>query len=96
METANILTEQEARDSLRLDGDSQYSEFEANNVSATAYIDNATGAKWESKAPIDPIAKACARLYVQQDFYHDKDHDFKDQIQEYLCILLAKARGTAT
>ena len=96
MEQANILTEAEARDALRLDGDCQYSVFEANNVSATAYIDNATGVKWEAKNPVDPLAKACARLCVQQDFYHDSDHDFQDRILEYLGILSAKARSTGS
>jgi len=91
MEKANILSEQEARDALRLDGDCQSSEFEANNASATDYIDEATGVRWETKNPIDPTAKACARLFIQQDYYHDKDHDFQERIQEYLGIL--KARG---
>jgi hypothetical protein len=95
MENADILTEQEARDALRLDGDCQYSVFRASNASATDYIDNATGVRWEKKNPVDPTAKAAARLFVQQDFYHDKDHDFREQIQEYLGILSAKGRRPA-
>jgi hypothetical protein len=88
---SNILTDKEACDALRLDDDCQTEVFAGDNASATAYIDNATGTDWEKQNPIDPLAKACAKLKLQQNFYHDADHDFQDRIVEYLCLLKAKA-----
>lgn len=94
MEKANILTITEARDTLRLDGTFPESQINDYNASVTSYIDGRTGKKWEIGV-VDPDAKACARLVLLQDFYHDADHDFRDAIIDWLNILKRKG-GSAS
>jgi hypothetical protein len=94
-EEKNILTNDEARDVLRLDGDIPDSVISFNNQVATSFVDERTGKKWESQNPIDCEAKACASLVLQQTFYHDADHDFKSGIFDYIEELKTKARSAS-
>jgi hypothetical protein len=90
-EEKNILTTSEARDVLRLDGDIPDSVISFNNQVATSFVDSRSGKKWEDENSIDPEAKACASLVLQQTFYHDADHDFRSGIFDYIEELKMKA-----
>lgn len=88
----NILSEKEARDALRVEDNYPSSLVSFANQTATAYVDERTGFKWESEDTVDGEAKACAALVLQQNFYHDKDHDFTAGIFDYIFELQLKAR----
>lgn len=89
MEKANILTLTEAKNTLRLDGTFPESQINDYNSSATSFVDGRTGRRWEV-GEVDPDAKSCARLVLLQNFYHDADHDFREEIIDWLNILKRK------
>lgn len=92
LEVKNILTNQQVRDFTRVDPDYPEQLVSFANASATSYIDKKTDRNWENDNPIDQEAQECARLVVEQNFFHDDQHNFSTAIFDYIEELKIRAR----
>lgn len=77
METeVQILTVDEARTILRLDGDYPEAELKAIIAEATSFVNRKTNHEWQKEYPIDPLAKSAVRYKIQELFFHDDEHQY--------------------
>jgi len=91
-ETKNILTNQQVREFTRVDPDYPETLVSFASASATSYIDKKTDHQWEKDEPIDQEAQECARLVVEQSFFHDESHNFNQAIFDYIEELKLRAK----
>lgn len=96
---ANILTNEEVRDSLRLDYDVSDSELERWAKVASSFIKqktgfdfaDITGVTYPDYTEVEPLAVECAIKYVQQSYFsemaYNKEYDFTLGINSLLVDL---------
>lgn len=75
-----ILTTEEVARAIRVEPDYDKVELQELAEAATSFIATKTGYDWSQDTNIEPIAKTCARLYVQQLHFgqdgYNKEYDF--------------------
>lgn len=75
-----ILSTEEVARAIRVDPDYDKVELQELAEAATSFIANKTGYDWSQDTAIEPTAKQCAKLYVQQFHYgqegYNKEYDF--------------------
>ena len=75
-----IITVDEAKAILRLDGDYPEEELKAIIAEATSFVNRKTGNEWDRELTVDPVAKLAVRYKIQEIFYHDDDHKFSETV----------------
>lgn len=75
-----IITVDEARAILRLDGDYPEEELKAIIAEAISFVNRKTGNEWDKELTVDPVAKLAVRYKIQEIFYHDEDHKFSETV----------------
>lgn len=75
-----IITVDEARSILHLDGDYPEEELKAIIAEATSFINRKTNNEWDKELTVDPLAKLAVRYKIQELFYHDDEHKFTDTV----------------
>lgn len=89
-----ILTIEEGRDVLRLDGTDNDAIIQAFIDAIPAYLEMTTGKAWDEE-PIPELAKLAAKFILQQWYYQETEEAerLKRAIDGLLTVLTVKAQG---
>lgn len=86
-----VLSREEVAKALFVDEDFDSEELEFYAQSATSFLKNKTGYDWSRDEIIEPLAKMCARQYVQTMYFSGENYkpefDFKLGIDALLVDL---------
>jgi hypothetical protein len=94
---ANILTNEQVRKALYLDGDYSKDELDRYSLSASAFIKQKTGYDFAKDYPVEPLAVECAIQYVRLLHFgaegYNKAHDYSLGINGLIVDLQVIADG---
>lgn len=94
-----VLTEEEVREALGLDFDTDVNLVEYAEL-ASSFLLNKTGYDWGDDATIEPMAKQCAKMYIRDMFFnrtgdsYSMSHDYSMGITSLLMDLQMMSSGS--
>jgi hypothetical protein len=92
-----LLTIEEAREAVRVDGSDNDIIIQSLVDAIPSYLELTTGKAWDTE-PIHPLAKTAAKFILQLWYYPQTDEakGLERAIQSLLVALTALARGSAS